>query len=66
MKIEEFNARRWGANLWASYNGQDYYIISVNFPEALLALVPDKDDYDPEEWMWVRCENVGEVKEGAK
>lgn len=58
MKIEEFNSRRWHANTWVTYEGQKYYVISVNFPEGLLGLVPDKQDYPADEWSWVRCENI--------
>ena len=58
MTLEEFYECRFGANMFVTYQGNIHYVISVNFEEALLGLVPDKSDYDPEEWSWVRCENI--------
>ena len=58
MTLEEFNNSRFGANMFVMYQGKDHYVISLDFEEALFGLVPDKNDYDPEEWKWVRCENI--------
>ncbi|MFQ3188901.1 MAG: hypothetical protein ACI936_000021 [Paraglaciecola sp.] len=41
-----------------TYQGEKHYVISVNYPEALFGLVPQKEGYPTDEWSWVRCENV--------
>ena len=58
MTVDEFNNHRFGANMFVEYQGEKMYVISLSFPEALFGLVPDKSDYDPDEWSWVRCENI--------
>ena len=58
MTLTEFYNTRFGVNMYVMYQGKDMYVIAVAFEEALLALVPDKSDYDPDEWTWVRCENI--------
>ncbi len=58
MTLEEFNSYAFGANMFVTYQGRSMYVISVSFEEALLGLVPTKDDYEPDEWSWVRCENI--------
>ena len=58
MSINEFNNMRHGVNQWVVYNGKKYYVISVDFREALFGLVDDKVDTPPDEWLWCRCENV--------
>ena len=63
MLLEEFNNHRFGASMYVTYQGRDMYVISVSFEEALLALVPDKSAYKPEEWVWVRCENITIISE---
>ena len=70
MTIEEFDATGFRADMWVEYignkrylnKGQKYYVIAVSFPEALLALVERDEDTPPDEWSWVRCENVTLVK----
>lgn len=63
MTLEEFNNHRFGVNMYVMYQGKGMYVISVAFEEALLALVPDKSDYNPEEWTWVGCENITIISE---
>ena len=55
MKIEEFNNTGFGSGMKAIYDGDTYSVSSVNFKEALVAIV-DLNDFD--EPMWVRCENI--------
>lgn len=56
MSIDEFNKTGFGGGMRCRYMKRIYDIASVNFPEALLAL-KDNDD-EPEDYMWVRCENI--------
>jgi hypothetical protein len=63
MTLKEFNDSRFGANMFVMYQGENHYVISLDFEEALFGLVPDKKDYNPEEWRWVRCENVVIISE---
>jgi len=58
MTLEEFNNHSFGANMFVMYKGDKFYVISVSFEEALFGIVSDKSDYDPDEWSWVRCENI--------
>lgn len=63
MQRAEFNAMPHHENMLVEYEGESYYVISVNFPEALFGLVPNKrDTFDVEEWTWVRCESVKLIK----
>ncbi len=63
MTIEEFNKMGFHANMWVMYKGEKHYMISLSFPEALFGLVPTKEDYPPDEWSWVRCENCELITE---
>ena len=58
MTIDEFNNMPHHANMWCRHEGKTYYIVSSNFDQALFGLIPHKEPTDPEEWQWVRCENV--------
>ncbi|GEM_PF-1177360 len=62
MQRAEFNTMSHHANMYVRYCDETHYVISVNFTEALFALVPDKDDYPADEWTWVRCESVSLLK----
>lgn len=62
MKRFEFDTMDHHANMFVNYMGKSHYVISVNFPEALFGLVPQKEDYPADEWSWVRCENVELIK----
>lgn len=64
MTLDEFDKTRFGANMWVMYKGQKRYVISVNFPERLLGLCDGKADIEPDEWTWVRCENVKVINHG--
>lgn len=58
MQRAEFNAMAHHANMYVEYEGDLYYVIATNFPEALFALVPSKGEFPADEWMWARCESV--------
>jgi len=58
MQRAEFNSMRHNANTFVEYDNSVYYVIAVNFSEALFALVPDNSNYPADEWTWVRCESV--------
>ncbi len=58
MTIEEFNNKRFGGNMFCTHQGEKKFIMSVDFNEALLGLTNEQEDIPPEEWEWVRCENV--------
>jgi len=45
----------------AEYSGNWYKVISCNFPERLFALYDDAG-IDADDPLWVRCENVTQVK----
>ena len=62
MKPFEFDTGEFGVHTWVMYQGVKKYVISLSFPERLFALVPDKSDFPPDEWTWVRCENVELIK----
>ncbi|USD58944.1 hypothetical protein J4N45_10420 [Vibrio sp. SCSIO 43140] len=61
----EFDNTAFGGNMYAVYEGERKFIVSVNFPERLFGLLPerpaDDDEFDPWEIQWVRCESVTEV-----
>jgi len=63
MSIEEFNKYQHHANMWVMYQGKRKYVISVSFTEALFGLCDDKEETPPDEWSWVRCENVEVIYE---
>ena len=58
MQRAEFNSMAHHANMYVEYEGDLYYVIATNLSEALFALVPSKDKFPADEWMWVRCESV--------
>lgn len=63
MQRAEFNTMQHHANMFVEYGDETYYVISVNYPEALFGLVPNKaDSFDIDEWIWVRCESVALIK----
>lgn len=64
MTQDEFDKTRFGLYTWVMYEGQKRYVIAVNFPERLLGLCDEKEDVEPDEWIWVRCENVQIVNHG--
>lgn len=53
MTFEEYDNTRWSGNMRAEYQGKIYDIGSAHFPEYLIALDDESDDY-----IWVRCENI--------
>lgn len=54
MTREEFDNHSFGANTVFSYEGGNYDVVSVHFPEGLLGL----DMYDDtSDLTWVRCES---------
>lgn len=62
MTITEFKKYPWCYRIEALYNGHWYIVASVNFPEALLGLAEHHED---EDLLWVRCENVPEIRKGG-
>ena len=63
MILEEFYNTRFGGNMFCTYQGQKKFIMSVSFEEALFGLTDEKADIHPEEWIWVRCENIELIKD---
>lgn len=61
MTQQEFDSLRFCAGMIAEYDGNWYKVISCNFPERLFALYDDSG-IDADDPMWVRCENVTQVK----
>ena len=53
MTQQDFDSLRFCAGMLAEYGGHWYKVISCNFPERL---------FDADDPMWVRCENVTQVK----
>jgi len=62
MTIFEFDNMSHHANMWVIYKGDKHYVISSDFTERLFALTVDKENVEPDEWSWVRCENVELIK----
>jgi len=58
MTIDEFNKTGFTGNMFCMYQGKKMFVMSVDFTEALFGLTEEKADIPPEEWSWVRCENV--------
>ena len=58
MTLEEFNNTRFGGNMFCIHQERKKFIMSVSFEEALLGLTNERADIPPEEWQWVRCENI--------
>jgi len=56
MSIDEFNSTRWGAGMFAVYQGEKYQIAACDFGEALVAL--SGVTLGTDEPTWVRCESV--------
>lgn len=61
MTQDEFDALRFCVGMIAEYRGSWYEVISCNFPERLFALCNDSG-IDADDPMWVRCENVSQVR----
>ena len=61
MTQDEFDALRFCAGMIAEYRESWYKVISCNFPERLFALCDDSG-IDADDPMWVRCENVSQVR----
>ncbi|MBS5524248.1 MAG: hypothetical protein KHX48_01480 [Alistipes sp.] len=61
MTQQDFDSLRFCAGMLAEYGGYWYKVISCNFPERLFALYDDAG-IDADDPMWVRCENVTQVK----
>ena len=59
--VFEIRALRFCAGMIAEYRGSWYKVISCNFPERLFALCDDSG-IDADDPMWVRCENVSQVR----
>ena len=60
MTREEFSNTSFKAGMYATYDGKEYPVVSANFIEDLFGLsLDDDDEYDP---MWVRCENVSNIR----
>jgi hypothetical protein len=59
MTREEFNNTRWGSGMKCyAASGGEFDILAVNFPEALIGVVDDKDCFETDEISWYRCESV--------
>ena len=59
MTKEEFTNQKWGAKMQCGYRGEVYRIISVNFEEMLVGLIPHDEFQDKDsEITWARCENI--------
>ena len=54
MTREEFNSTPFGPNMIATYEGNKYRIMAVEFTEGLLGLAHNDED----DVFYVRCENV--------
>lgn len=59
MTFEEYDNTGWTGGMFCMYKNNKYEIGAANFPEYLVALVCDDD---PDDYMWVRCENIEIVK----
>ncbi len=60
MTRDEFNKFKWQASSAVSYRGAEYGVVSVNFYEALLGIIPGSatGDDSADDLIWVRCESV--------
>lgn len=56
MTITDFNKTAFAYGTRIIYNGKEYPVVSVDFVEALIAIIKDTDADEPE-LSWVRCEN---------
>lgn len=62
MTLTEFDNTPHHANMWVTYQNKKHYVISVDFPERLFALIEEKEAAPLDEWQWVRCENIELIK----
>jgi len=58
MTIDEFNNTGFTGNMFARYDNDVWFVMSVDFQEALFGLTPHKKECPADEWRWCRCENV--------
>lgn len=60
MTREEFDSTNWGAGMKCISKSQiELDIVTVNFSEALIGAVDDRNNYhDADEISWYRCESV--------
>lgn len=61
MTQQEFDVLRFCAGMIAEYGGNWYKVISCSFPERLFGLGDDTTT-ETADLLWVRCENVTQVK----
>lgn len=66
MTPEQFDSTGFCGNMYATHENEKKFIMSVNFPERLFGLLPEKPDgsfTDADMWQveWVRCENITEI-----
>jgi hypothetical protein len=64
MTRKELNKMNWQESTIVSYRGAEYGVVSINFYEALLGIIPGyaTGDDSSDNLIWVRCESVEVVK----
>jgi hypothetical protein len=60
MTREELYKMNWQESTIVSYRGAEYGVVSINFYEALLGIIPGSatGDDSADDLIWVRCESV--------
>lgn len=61
MTQQEFDDLRFCAGMIAEYGGNWYEVVSCSFPERLFGLGDDTTT-ETTDLLWVRCENVTQLK----